>query len=102
MAFSAAVVVLLSIATARAAFTSTIDLSVPAPSICDEFLSITIDAGLSLHWSNFDFSNTRMNTLAKGLGPAFFRYGGSHGDGTIYNTNGLPFPFEFPSLVCAW
>lgn len=66
----------------------TIDTTTRGPSLIDEFLSITIDAGLAGHWNEFDFNSPLINTLAKGLSPAFFRYGGTSEDETSYDTNG--------------
>ena len=66
----------------------TIDTDKAGPTLVDEFLSITIDAGLAGHWDKFDFSSTLVNTLAKGLSPVYFRYGGTSEDETTYDTNG--------------
>ena len=63
-----------------------IDTITHGPSLIDEFLSITIDAGLAGHWNEFDFNSSSTNTLAKGLSPAFFRYGGTSQDETSYET----------------
>ena len=69
--------------------TITIDTTnTSGPSLIDEFLSITIDAGLASHWGAIDFQDTKVNTLAAGIGPAYFRYGGTSGDETVYDTNG--------------
>eukprot|EP01083_Nonionella_stella_P287154 977377_1 len=65
-----------------------IDTTNPGPSLIDEFLSVTIDAGLANHFNDFDFSSPLVNTLATGLSPLFFRYGGTSGDETIYDLNG--------------
>ena len=54
-----------------------INTDVPGPTLVDEFLSITIDAGLASHWGSFDFSSPLVNTLAKGVSPCIFRYGGT-------------------------
>ena len=66
----------------------TINTDKAGATLIDEFLSITIDAGLASHWQSFDFSSTLVNTLAKGISPAYFRYGGNAQDYTIYDTNG--------------
>ena len=56
-----------------------------------EFLSITLDAGLGKNtqdWARFGFNQTLMNTLAHGLAPLYFRYGGTSGDQATYNITG--------------
>eukprot|EP01084_Bolivina_argentea_P303724 524451_1 len=60
--------------------TFTIQTAKAAPIIPDEYISISqfsFDNG-------FDFNDTKMNTLAKGIGPAFLRIGG---DNVYYNTS---------------
>eukprot|EP01084_Bolivina_argentea_P171960 297907_1 len=87
--FNSLLILLSTIVTTLIADTTfTIEVTIAGPTIVDEFVSVTIDAGLSEHWSLFNFSSSKANTLAKGLGPAYFRYGGSHEDGTVYDTSG--------------
>ena len=65
------------------------DIDDSGPTLIDEFLSITVDAGLAKQtWSAFPWNSNLANTLAKGLSPAYFRYGGTSQDEVIYNTNG--------------
>eukprot|EP01084_Bolivina_argentea_P177147 306400_1 len=59
-----------------------------SPSLIDEFLSVTLGAGLTRNWTELNFQSVLVNTLAKGLSPTYFRYGGLYEDETIYNTNG--------------
>ena len=68
--------------------TFVINTDKPGPTLVDEFLSITIDAGLAGKWDKFDFSSPLVNTLAKGLSPCIFRYGGTAEDETVYDTTG--------------
>ena len=63
----------------------TIETSNSIQNIPDEFLSITIDAWLANDWSSFDFNSELVNNLAKGLSPAYLRYGGTNEDNTYYN-----------------
>lgn len=65
------------------------------------FLSVAIDMNqIREHWRNFDFS-TRIFTLAKGLSPAYVRFGGTSEDFVTYvNTPNLekhrkPIPKQF-------
>eukprot|EP01084_Bolivina_argentea_P226113 381989_1 len=67
--------------------TFSIETSKSGPQLIDEFLSVTIDAGLVYHWNEFDLNSTLVNTLAKGLSPVYFRYGGTAEDETYIDTN---------------
>ena len=66
----------------------TIQTHQSGPLISDEFLSVTIDASLASHWDAVDFDSIKLNTLAKGLSPLYFRYGGTSQDQTSYDTSG--------------
>ena len=55
------------------------------PVLIPEYLSVTIDAGLANHFNELGVNNTLVNTLAKGIVPLFFRYGGTTGDKITYN-----------------
>ena len=53
-----------------------------------EYLSVTIGASLTestQNWDAFDWNNTLVNTLAKGISPLFWRYGGTNADRVTYN-----------------
>eukprot|EP01084_Bolivina_argentea_P159437 277674_1 len=69
--------------------TFNIQTDTSGPELIDEFLSVTIDAQLVGQWNlnKFNFSSTLVNTLAKGLSPSYFRFGGSSQDEIVYNTN---------------
>eukprot|EP01084_Bolivina_argentea_P020429 37982_1 len=70
------------------AITFYIDTMTSGPKLIDEFLSVAIDARLEGNVFEFDFNSTIVNTLAFGLSPSYFRYGGTSQDMTIYDING--------------
>ena len=55
------------------------------PYIPNEFIGVTLDAYLANDWNDFEFYNTKMNTIAKNFGKTIFRYSGTNADDTFYN-----------------
>eukprot|EP01084_Bolivina_argentea_P183179 316142_1 len=68
--------------------TFTINTKTQGRSISSNFASVTIDIQLVWHWSDFPFTNTEMNTLAKGLNDTVLRFSGTADDYVIYNISG--------------
>ena len=65
----------------------TIRTAINGPTLIDEFISFTIDAYYASYWSPLEplFTSTSASTLAKGLSPAYFRFGGTNEDSVIYS-----------------
>eukprot|EP01084_Bolivina_argentea_P208537 355505_1 len=84
----------LMVITITTSVTFTIDTTnTSGPNLVDEYLSVAIDTYFLSRadanpndWSMLD--DEKVNTLAKGLSPTYFRFGGTYGDTTIYDTDG--------------
>lgn len=90
-----ALIVLLFLATAKAlqderTFPSNevevrVNTMKPVHLVSEKFLSIAMNMGfVQEHWNRFDFSSPRVFTLARGLSPAFLRFGGTAEDWLHY------------------
>ena len=72
--------------TSQSKSTFTIHTDINGPTLIDEFLGFTIDAYFTTTWKSLEpmFSSTSAITLATGLSPAYFRFGGTNEDSVIY------------------
>ncbi|KAK3705271.1 hypothetical protein QZH41_000070 [Actinostola sp. cb2023] len=59
----------------------TVDTTRIVEQVSDKFLSVAFTIGLvQEHWIHFDFSSSRIFTLARSLAPAYVRFGGTAED----------------------
>eukprot|EP01084_Bolivina_argentea_P159439 277676_1 len=86
--FIAIALIFINITICLSVTTFNIEINKAGPSLIPEFLSVTIDADEAQHWNDLNFESALVNTLAKGVSPAYLRYGGTAQDETKYDTNG--------------
>ncbi|ELT92924.1 hypothetical protein CAPTEDRAFT_216883 [Capitella teleta] len=69
-------------------FTPVVSMATAVNEVDERFLSVAIESAIVHRWRHFDTSNVRLQTLCRGLSPAFLRVGGTSADFLIFKPNG--------------